>query len=374
MNGAGLAELLAEDVTLVTQRPAAASAVPSAESAPPRPLLPTPIEASLVGHRRSVSRLIVTPWDAASRHLVCLYLDSDSRQLCGVAKLPRRAWDVSGIRREGEALQELNERSSSLTGHVPQVRELCLGGRPFLLESALVGRAAGPSVASAETAALLDAALDFLRGLPVTGTTGDDPSWFDRLIEQPLRYVEELVALEMVPSLVDSTLRLLEPLRDIQMPLLFEHGDLSHPNLMLTADHQLAVIDWERSESRGLAFHDLCFLLQYVSEARNGAIERGSQLRAFDQAFTGADAWALPWLRRYAQSLGLSDTPVACLVLSTWARSAAGLLARTAPAGRRSAVLGGSATAKTELAMEVGADRDFQLWRHAVNRFEQLST
>jgi hypothetical protein len=175
--------------------------------------------------------------------------------------------------------------------------------------------------------------------------------------------VREVVDLPDTPRLVDDTIGLLEELAQGPMPLVFEHGDLSHPNLMLRADGRLGVVDWERSEPRGLPGHDVCFLLQYVSESQHAVFHREGQLRAFDDAFVGRSAWARPWLERYMRSLALPPEMLPHLIVMTFARSAAGLVGRVRPNHTRS---------HHEDRLTVADDRDFALWRHAVERFEHL--
>ncbi len=372
VNAVGLAELLALDVTVVALRDGEARQPRRPARSGFATVLPEEIEMSLVGDRgEPPSRLMVTPWFEASRHVVCLYLDRETRQPCGVAKLPRRTWDIGGIQHESLALQELAKRTRVLSEQVPLVHELQLGQRPFLLESALHGSAVGPETVRSDTAPLLNAALEFVASLPTTGHTDTDASWFVRLIESPLRELEGLLDLSEVPSLVSQTLRCLEPLQGRALPLVFEHGDFSHPNLLLTDGGHLAAVDWERSEPLGLPLHDLCFFMQYVAECLAQTSERQGQLRAFDDAFTGPDAWTQPWLRRYGVSIGLDDVPMAGLVLATWARSAGGLLARIMPSEGRSTMADGSKVS-SELADVVRGDRDFQLWQHAVDRFDRL--
>jgi hypothetical protein len=152
--------------------------------------------------------------------------------------------------------------------------------------------------------------------------------------------------------------------------LILEHGDVSHPNLLMTADSQLTVLDWERYEPSGLPGHDLVFFLQYVAEARMSAVTRPAQLAAFDAAFVGQTAWARPYLLSYLTKLDVPDRFLPLLVLATWARTSTGLLTRldtdeTDEAGR--------SADPSMLADTFASDRDFLLWQHAVRRFEQLA-
>jgi hypothetical protein len=373
VNRSGMAHVMAADVTVVAQRPGYSHGAPVHQPAK-RSLLPAELEAGLVSHLPGPSRLLVTPWEEASRHVVCLYLDVLTGSSRAVAKLPRRNWDVGGIRHESSALEELSQRTDALTGLVPKVHTVRLdGARPFLLESPLRGRAVSPDVAVSVTPTLLAAGLGFVEHLPKTGTTDEDQSWFARLVENPLREVADLVDLADVPPLVERTLHHLQSLRTAVLPLVFEHGDLSHPNLFLSDGGRLAAADWERAEAYGLPVHDLCFLLQYISECRAGAVDREAQRRAFDDAFTGRRAWALPWLRRYATAVGVDEPILPGLLLASWARSSAGLLTRLSPPEQRVAQKPGTKTSvDANVAAAFSADRDFELWRHAADRFEHL--
>jgi thiamine kinase-like enzyme len=173
--------------------------------------------------------------------------------------------------------------------------------------------------------------------------------------------------------LVKRTLTYLAPLRSAAMPLLFEHGDLGRPNLFLRGDGQMAVVDWERAESRGLPCHDFVFFLQYVSESVNRAFDQATEAEAFDDAFTSRSAWAHPWLADYASLKGIQQDLLAELVLASWARSSAGLLSRIAPAhAQQSKVDSDHPRARNNIAAVFAADKDFNLWRRAVDRFEEL--
>ena len=291
-NGIRAAPLLASDITLVARKRVRSDGTPR-QAAPP--VLPPHMETGLA-HSGAVSRLLVTPWFETSRHVVALYLDAGDGSLLAVAKLPRRPWDVDGICREARVLRTLETLTDQLVDRVPRVLDLAEGSRPYLLETALTGRPVAPEVVRSQGDRLLEAGLDLVARMPETGSTARDPGWFERLVEGPLTDVAGQVPLPGLADLVAETLALLEPLRRAGFVLVAEHGDLSHPNLVLDGG-RLGALDWERSELHGLPLHDLCFLLQYVAESRLGTFARDGQLQAFDEVFTGA-AWAAPWLLR----------------------------------------------------------------------------
>lgn len=55
------------------------------------------------------------------------------------------------------------------------------------------------------------------------------------------------------------------PLRSMQLPLVFEHGDLSYPNLLLLPTGEPGVLDWELANPDGLPACDLFLFLTYVA-------------------------------------------------------------------------------------------------------------
>ena len=368
LNRFGLSTQLARDVTLLVQRRHDDTAEPIPHEGDP--VWSDSMTAALRRDDR-VSRLLVTPWFEASRHVLCLYMDRHG-SLTAVAKMPRRPEDVAALRHEAEVLRTL-ARTEALAGHLPVVLELKVGAKPFLLESALRGRPADPRTVRARGDRIVEAGMDFLARLPTTGSTATDATWFTRLIEGPLCDIAARVALPSMQALVQETLACLKPLRDGSFPLVAEHGDLSHPNLILDNRGQLLAVDWERSDLHGVPGHDLFFLLQYVAEARYDTFEREGQLAAFDDAFVGPTGWARPWVHRYAARLGLSADILPALLLATWARSSASLATRiAAPTHESFPAAGGTPQESEALAIAFAEDRDHALWNHVVQRFDDL--
>ena len=55
----------------------------------------------------------------------------------------------------------------------------------------------------------------------------------------------------------------MQPLRAASVPRVFEHGDLSHPNLIWLPTGRVGVVDWELAEEEGFPLHDLSFFLAF---------------------------------------------------------------------------------------------------------------
>jgi hypothetical protein len=210
----------------------------------------------------------------------------------------------------------------------------------------------------------------FVRGLPVVRTADDNADWYAAALVEPLQALADLVPLGgETARLCARTHAVLGPLRDAALPAVFEHGDLSDPNLFIGEDGALQVIDWERATTAGVPGHDLVFFLQFVAEAARGATTRPEQLAAFDEAFTGPGAWTRPVLLDHLAARGVDPELLPLVVVATWARTAATLVPRLVPEPGA----GGAAAAPSPqaLATAVAQDRDVALWRHALTRLEE---
>lgn len=370
LNRLGLIGLVAKDVTIACHRRAPSEGPPEKGPADSvgAPLPNWALAGLTAGSNRAPATLLITPWFEASRHVVALYLDPADSQLRAVAKLPRRRQDTAGIEREADALRLMGAHPGELAGRHPALLDLRLTGRSYLLESAVTGEPVDPGMVRSRRAEVISAGTDMARRL-ATVRPADEPDWFGRLVSKPLRRFASTVPVAGADELVGRTLALLAPLQSSPPPLILEHGDVSHPNLLMDTAGRLTLLDWERYERSGLPGHDLVFFLQYVAEASSSAVARAEQLAAFDEAFVGADAWARPYLVDHVTALGVPDRLIPQLILATWARTSAGLLTRLQPDGHDSGAPADPAT----LTGIYAADRDFQLWRHAVRRFDRLT-
>lgn len=312
------------------------------------------------------STVLITPHFVTSRHVVALVFPAGSRQPCLVVKVPRRPGDNEGVRREAEMLRNLWTASRGLVPRTPYVvgfvdnDDLCL-----LVETALTGQPLDPLRVSRDLDGAMLAGADFVASLPVTRSAADNVDWYERKIGQPLRSLRQLVGENAeVALLVEKTHNLLLPLKTQEIPAVFEHGDLSHPNVFVRPDGKLQVADWERASPDGLPGHDYIFYLQYLSECMERAYTRPEQLLAFDRAFTRG-GWARKSLAAHLVARTLDPDLIPLLLILTWARSAATLVDRLA--AERAA--GGEPKFILRALLE---DRDFWLWRHVVVSSESL--
>lgn len=314
---------------------------------------------------REVSCLMVTPRFKASAHVLFLIASRDQPRPILVAKVPRLAGDGRALLREAAALQALHDGSSSGRKVAPRLIALdeCWD-RPILLETAIEGLPMDPPTIRRDAAGCCGAVVSWLA--EVHRETRIDariePNWYARLVERPLKALRLATGDD---DLVDATQAIVATLPAAQLPLVFAHGDLSHPNILIQQGGRLGVLDWEVAEPRGLPLCDLFFFLTYAAFALKRTRSKGDHLDTFKAAFWGPAAWAPVYVRQFVQAVDLADELLTPLFVLTWVRYLARLVDR--------------------LQVDIGSDmpaatrkwlldnRYYALWRQSVIRQDALS-
>jgi Phosphotransferase enzyme family len=321
--------------------------------------------------------VFVTPRFRTSRHVIVLVAPSGSDRIRLIAKLPRRAEDDAGLRRESTNLRRLRDLWPEGEGSYPGAVLLDeVDGQQVLIETALQGKALHHRAVRKHPQRAITAVERWLDGLPITGTSGDDRAWFERMITTPLRDFARYAPLgEETRGLLDQTLRIVGPLADARFPLVFEHGDLTHPNLLVGPGDHVGIVDWELSQPQGLPVHDYCLFLAFVAFSLSGVHDLDGQVRAFESAFVGPRPWALRLIARRLARLSVDHRLLVPFVVACWARYVTELLPRLL-----GTVVGAAPTADTgpavlsdEAAALVRQDRDLALWQCAVRSADAMS-
>ena len=280
--------------------------------------------------------------------------------------MPRIPGDSGGLAREAAVLKAVHESRPDISKTVPRIVAFEEGDRPVLVETALAGRLLKPAMLRLEPARYLDAVVAWLIRLAETRRNGIEPGWYERMLERPL---SDLAGSLRLPGgevdLVKRTLELVEPLREAEIPAVVEHGDLSHPNLIWTAENHVGVVDWELAEEHGLPLHDLAYFLTYATFALRRATDTTAQVGAFHDAFFAGGGWARARVEAYARDLALDRELLTPLFVSCWARTVARLVDR----------VGGEAAApiSEETAAWIQQNRYYALWRHAIAHADGLA-
>jgi hypothetical protein len=300
------------------------------------------------------SWILLTPRFPASAHVVLLLLVGGNVRL--VAKIARLAGD-EGPRHEGRILEALAEAGIP-AGAAPRfVVASEVAGHAVLVEEALQGRPLDRRLVRTDPARWIGAAVAWLANLP-RGTPGTSAN-LDELVREPLERVRDARPDDRdLGTLVERTLAALAPLESPALPAVFEHGDLSHPNLLVRHDGGLGVLDWELARRDGLPLHDLCFYLEYVARATGG--EAGDPFDRLERVLAHPTWGAVAALRSEAARLGLDRARLPALIAVCWARAFA-----------RQAELGSLHRLDT-ITGEPRSSRYYRLWEGAVDREAQL--
>ena len=319
---------------------------------------------------RQLSTVMITPRFRASSHVVYLLLPQGQAEPVMVAKVPRLAGPSASVKREVANLRAVQDSYPEGFSTIPRVIAFEEhASRQFLLETALTGKPMDPPAVRSDADRCCRAVLDWLGELQVATkqTVQGDGDWYENLVVEPLRRFRNLLPLSNEEwQWLIKTEELVAPLQEADLPLVFEHGDLSHPNVMWLHDGQPGVVDWELAAPRGLPGFDLFFFLSYVAFAKHRARSSGAYLPAFRAAFFGEAAWAIPYIRAYGERLQLPEgTPVALFML-TWLRYAASLLGRLDEAPQTSGAL------SAETAVWLRENRYYEMWRYAVTHVDEL--
>jgi aminoglycoside phosphotransferase (APT) family kinase protein len=235
-----------------------------------------------------MSAVVLTPRFRASAHVVVLVLAEGNPEPVLVGKAPRLADGGVSLQREASSLRCIQKLFPRTSETVPRVIAFEPHfDRPILVETALVGRPMDPPHVRRDLGGCCQAALRWLVDVHGSPDDQDDDrvERFERLVTGPLDYLAGTVPWSREERrLLDQTRELVEPLREARLPAVLEHGDFSHPTLMLLDNGRVGVVDWEMADLDGLPCHDLVFFLTYAAFARENARENNRYLPAIQRS------------------------------------------------------------------------------------------
>ncbi len=322
-----------------------------------------------LGVPRRLTSVVLTPRFQASRHAVFLILPVGRVRPVLVAKVPRLPDAGEFLEREVRILRAVQALRPGGFASVPEVvayDTYC--GYPILLETAIVGTPMSKAVARRDMARCCRLGVEWLVEVQQPQPDRGGADWFDRLVLEPLAAIENASALTPDEErALAVTRQLAARLQEANLPPVLEHGDLSHPNLIVMPHGGLGVVDWELARLDGLVACDLFFFLTYIAFARNRARSLPEYLQAFHEAFFGTEAWARPYISHYARALELPTEALAPLFVLTWARYTGQLVARVREAGGLDDRLSG------ETADWLRSNRYHALWLYAASHVGDLS-
>lgn len=281
-------------------------------------------DSGLLDSGAEVSHLLLTPRYSTSRHVVALAGRDEPEVVVKVARLA-----ASPVDAEAAALRALWTATGGRDIGAPRLLAAERWGRRTLLaETAVAGSVLGPREVARDPARTAHALASWTLQLPVREAVPAGGR-LATLVHGPLGRLAATGAVE--PGLIDATRTMVDRLAPVALPVVFEHGDVSAPNVVRTASG-LALVDWELAEPSGLPAHDLFVALGFVARASLGDDPGAALRRGFIDA---PPPWAREAVVRYRAALDLPPGALAALFVCCWARVAAALAERAAVDGAR---------------------------------------
>jgi hypothetical protein len=317
--------------------------------------------------RPQLSTLVLTPGFRASSNVIMLVFNSGGEEPILVAKVARLPGENPAIRHEANNLEKIQSLRDGGFDSVPRLVVLSEDeDYPFLVETMLAGSLMGPATVRQHTAACTETVLTWLIELGIATATVGDLGWFERLVTEPfVQFRRAMATSTREDQLLGKSWDAVLPLGAHDLPLVFEHGDPSDPNLLKLKNGDVGVVDWELAQANSLPLVDVIFFLTYVAFSRRNAKKPSEYVAAFHEAFFGPSAWATPFVLRYARSINLPKRALTPLFVLCWVRYLAKLMGRLCP--HKGQAL------PSETVAWLRANRYYSLWQHSVEHAHELN-
>lgn len=275
--------------------------------------------------------LLLTPSFRASRHVVAMVPTPDGRRAAVVAKIARIADSGQVTDREAAVLDAAATASDIVRDSAP--RRLAVGrpwGLPTLVETGVVGTPLDPATVRRDPDRAIGLVLPWLDALATDRSIARPMGErLERLVDGPLQaYALAAPPDDQEHRRIARTREVVDGLREVALPVVIEHGDVSHPNLLAGPDGGLLAVDWELGDPDGLPGHDLFGFLGYIAVARAGATKPADQADTLRALLLGDPPWADAAALTYARALGIDPDLLPALAVVSWARRVVGLAER----------------------------------------------
>jgi aminoglycoside phosphotransferase len=326
------------------------------------------LKLSKYGKLTDLVTIFLTPQFEASGHVVALILDPADAKPVLVAKIHRLPGRSERLAHEQANLSALQNAWHEIVPQIPRlVNYEIWQNHEILLETAVPGKILKPAWVRRNSALAQQTAAAWLSGLHrATICQVRNERWFAEQVEEPLQSLaNSLPELFSDSDLISNTMQKLNPLCDLSIPRVFEHGDFSAPNLLIEGNGMLGVVDWENAAPQGLPLIDYFIYLSFHSLCLSRNTGGKSDMKPFQAAFFGKNCWAGKQISRYAQAHGIPALAIKPLFLSTWPRYVAQWSQRLLEQDTNSA-------SRSRIDLQIRGNRYFDLWRYTLANWDHL--
>lgn len=323
-----------------------------------------------LGSPQQLSSVLITPRFQASSHVVFILLQTERSEPVLVTKVNRLPGESESLKNEYANLVRIQSSRSGGFNSIPRsiaLERYC--NHQLLVQTALVGQPMDPATVRRDPAGCVSSVVDWLVGVHEATAVSNAavPDWFERMVQRPVRFFQQMVPLnEEEIHLIRRTQELLSSLRSANLSLGFEHGDLSHPNVMRLRAGGPGVVDWEQADPHGLPICDLFFFLAYAAFALHRSREKENHLATIQEAFFHQDSWARSYIEEYAERFQLSGSMLASLFVLCWFRYLVAQLTRLSGAADPPPCI------EDETIKWLRKNRYYRIWQHAVTHVDDL--
>ncbi|HEU4587265.1 MAG TPA: hypothetical protein VFS11_01355 [Gemmatimonadales bacterium] len=268
-----------------------------------------------------LSRLLLTGGPRSVSKVVTLVFDEPDPHPRLAIKAPRVPASFLPLRREAAALEALGRRApSARRSGVP--RYLFLredGGVPLVGESAVVGRPLELLLTRDSLRSWAMQGTDWLVDLAGSAPARSAAQCWHAVVQPVLGDIAAAFGPVLDPGSLERAAGVLRELGDL--PPVCEQRDFAPWNVLVSADGELAVLDWESAAVEGLPALDLLYFLAHltfnVDRATRFEDRIASHRRALDPA-TPTGAVRRDCLARYFERLGLAPAQLRPLQVLVW--------------------------------------------------------
>lgn len=269
-----------------------------------------------------------------SSRKVLLYLFAPGADLPTLIVKTTRAPEFNDrLRNEAEALVDIHRRGLVAEGEAPRVLFSGIeGGFLMVAESFIEGTGMRRVLARSGGAGWIDAGYEWITRLAERSAERDSPHQGDlsAAVEQIIRMADSVYALDADDrrALTRAAAGLADP--SLSLPTVYLHGDAGVWNAVVTPAGQVAFLDWEAADPRGVALWDL------FSFARSAALTGKRRRRLAAQPVQllralGEDRVLARAVGDYCARAGVSDEAVPALFQICWLHRAVKEAARLSP-------------------------------------------